>query len=88
MNKTLEEWVNEVKKDLTVNRKTTSAYTRTQISVYEERPSAVTIGVTGILLICTIALLLLLSDMIDLFKYLYHKMNRKMKRKMKIKSMT
>lgn len=88
MNKTLEEWVNEVKKELTVNRKTTSAYTRTQISVYDERPSAVTIGVTGILLICTIALLLLLSDMIDLFKYLYHKINRKMKRKMKIKSMT
>lgn len=88
MNKTLEEWITEVKKELRVNRKTTSAYTRTQTSVYDERPSAVTIGVTGILLICTIALLLLLSDMIDLFKYLYHKMNRKMKRKMKIKSMT
>eukprot|EP00105_Crassostrea_gigas_P040750 XP_019924898.1 PREDICTED: uncharacterized protein LOC105333350 [Crassostrea gigas] len=40
MNKTLEEWITEVKKELRVNRKTTSAYTRTQISVYEERQSA------------------------------------------------
>lgn len=88
MNKTLEEWINEVKKELRVNRKTTSAYTRTQTSVYDERPSAITIGVTGILLICTVALILSLSDMIDLFKYIYHKRKRKMKRKMKNKSMT
>lgn len=88
MNKTLEEWITEVKKELRVNRKTTSAYTRTQISVYEERQSAVTIGVTGILLICTVALMLSLSDMIDLFKYIYHKRKRKMKRKIKNKSMT
>lgn len=88
MNKTLEEWINEVKKELRVNRKTTSAYTRTQTSVYDERPSAITIGVTGILLICTVALILSLSDMIDLFKYIYHKRKRKMKRKIKNKSMT
>lgn len=69
LNQTIEEWIEDIKKELTVDKKATSAYTRSLISVYDARPSAVAIGGVGIGMLCLVGLILLLPDLINIFRY-------------------
>lgn len=69
LNRTIEKWIEDIKRDLTIDRKTTSAYTRSLISVYESRPSAVAIGGAGAAVICLAGLILLLPDIINILRY-------------------
>lgn len=52
-----------------MDKKATSAYTRSLISVYDARPSAVAIGGVGIGMLCLVGLILLLPDLINIFRY-------------------
>lgn len=76
VNQTIEERIKEIKKELTVDKKTTSSYTRSLISVYDPRPSSVAIGSCGVGLLCLAVLLLLLPDVINVLKYLCDKQNK------------
>ena len=76
VNQTIQERIKEIKKELTVDKKTTSSYTRSLISVYDPRPSSVAIGGCGVGLLCLAALLLLLPDVINVFKYFCDKQNK------------
>lgn len=69
LNQTIEEWIEDIKKELIVDKKATSAYTRSLISVYDARPSAVAIGGVGIGMLCLVGLILLLPDLINIFRY-------------------
>lgn len=69
LNQTIEEWIEDIKKELTVDKKATSAYTRSLISVYDARPSAVAIGGVGIGMLCLVGLILLLPDLINIVRY-------------------
>lgn len=69
LNQTIEQWIEYIRKELKINRKTTSAYTRSLISVYDPRPSAVAIGGAGIGVLCLVGLILLLPDIINIFRY-------------------
>ncbi|CAG2235496.1 unnamed protein product [Mytilus edulis] len=57
-----------LRKNLTIDKTNTSAYLRTKISAPDNRPSAKSIGAVGVLFLVTIAVLIFGSDIINLFK--------------------
>ncbi|XP_062612664.1 sushi, von Willebrand factor type A, EGF and pentraxin domain-containing protein 1-like [Saccostrea cucullata] len=72
-NETLAEWIQQMKKNLSVHKLNTSAYNRSLISVYESRPSAVQIGSVGVFLISFTIVILILPDIVALVKNLCKK---------------
>ncbi|XP_033747182.1 uncharacterized protein LOC117332407 [Pecten maximus] len=72
----LVELVKELAKELTVNKKETSSYKRKLISAGDQRQSAQTIGVIGVLALCIPVLLIVSFDLINLWSFASKKKNK------------
>ena len=81
LNQTLEEWIQRKKEELLVDKKTTNSYTRTLISVYDPRPTALAIGGSGVALLIGALCILIIPDLIDLCRFIYSKIRKLSKSK-------
>ncbi|XP_021371877.1 uncharacterized protein LOC110462289 [Mizuhopecten yessoensis] len=70
---TLHNKVAEIKKDLAVVKKKTSAYVRSKSSAYDGRESSQNIGIFGVVILTTVTLLIVIPDMMVMFRAVYNK---------------
>ncbi|CAC5420397.1 CSMD [Mytilus coruscus] len=71
----LAEHIKRTKKELTVDKKTTSSYARKLVCATDSRPSATYIGTGGVVLFCSILASVILPDIITFIRHIQHMSN-------------
>ncbi|XP_063404609.1 uncharacterized protein LOC134688071 [Mytilus trossulus] len=71
----LAESIKKTKKELTVDKKTTSSYTRTLVCATDSRPSSLYIGTVGIVLFSSMLAAVILPDIIIFIRHIWHMSN-------------